>query len=87
MNIKSRLSIQFTFIVALLLLFFSVMVYFFSYTSQLSKFRETILESAKNSAILLIDVAEVDSVLLNKIHQSTISPEREEIVITKSNYR
>ncbi|HEY5469543.1 MAG TPA: ATP-binding protein [Bacteroidales bacterium] len=84
MNIKTRLSFQFTLIVAGILLFFSVLVYYFSYTSQLAKFRENLLDSAKNTAILLINVVEVDSSLLKKIHQSTISWEKEEIALTDS---
>jgi signal transduction histidine kinase len=84
MNIKIRLSLQFTLIVTGILLFFSALVYYFSYTSQLNKFRENLLDSAKNTAILLINVSEVDSSLLKKIHQSTISWEREEIVLTDS---
>jgi signal transduction histidine kinase len=84
MNIKIRLSFQFTLIVTGIILFFSVLVYYFSYTSQLKKFRENLLDSAKNTAILLINVVEVDSSLLKKIHQSTISWEREEIVLTDS---
>ena len=84
MNIKTRLSFQFTLIVAGILLFFSVLVYYFSYTSQLNKFRENLLDSAKNTAILLINVVEVDSSLLKKIHQSTISWEKEEIALTDS---
>ncbi len=81
MNIKTRLSFQFTLIVAGILIFFSLLVYYFSYSSQLAKFRENLLDSAKNTAILLINVAEVDSSLLKKIHQSTISWEKEEIGI------
>jgi signal transduction histidine kinase len=84
MNIKTRLAVQFTVIVAVILLFFSVLAYYFSYSGQISKFRETLLEKAKNTAILLIDVAEVDSSLLKKIHQSTMSYEDEEIAITDS---
>lgn len=86
MNIKTRLSFQFTLIVIGILLFFSILVYYFSYTSQLNKFRENILDTAKNSAVLLINVAEVDSTLLKKIHQSTISLENEEIALTDSDY-
>ncbi len=84
MNIKTRLSFQFTLIVAGILLFFSVLVFYFSYSSQLTKFRDNLLDGAKNTAILLINVAEVDSSLLKKIHQSTISWEKEEIVLTDS---
>jgi signal transduction histidine kinase len=86
MNIKLRLSFQFTLIVAGILVFFSILVYYFSYTSQLSKFRQNLLDSAKNTAILLINVTEVDSSLLKKIHQSTISREREELALTDSAY-
>lgn len=84
MNIKIRLSFQFTLIIAGILLFFSVLVYYFSYTSQLAKFRQNLFDTAKNTATLLIDVAEVDSSLLQKIQQSTISWEKEELAITDS---
>ena len=84
MNIKTRLSLQFTLIVAGILMFFSVLVYYFSYTSQVAKFREDLLDGAKNTAILLINVVEVDSSLLKKIHQSTISWEKEEIALSDS---
>ncbi len=84
MNIKLRLSIQFTLIVTGILLFFSVLVYYFSYSSQLGKFRQNLLDSAKNTATLLINVVEVDSSLLKKIQQSTISWEQEELALTDS---
>lgn len=82
MNIKTRLSLQYSLVVTLVLLFFSFFVYYFSYTSQLKRFRESLLESAKNTAILLIDVKEVDSTLLKKIHSSTIKLDAEEVVLT-----
>ncbi len=84
MNIKIRLALQFTLIVTGILLFFSALVYYFSYSSQLAKFRQNLLDSAKNTAILLIDVTEIDSLLLKKIQQSTISWESEELVLTDS---
>lgn len=84
MNIKTRLSIQFTLLVFGILVFFSVLVYYFSYTSQLSKFRDDLLVKAQNTAILLINVAEVDSTLLKKIHQTTQSLEQEETALTDS---
>lgn len=84
MKIKNRLSIQFTLIVVSILLMFSSMVYYFSFSSQQFKFKVTILEKAKNTAILLIDVVEVDSTLLKKIHQTTIPLKKEEILITNS---
>jgi signal transduction histidine kinase len=84
MNIKTRLSFQFTVIVTGILLFFSVLTYYVFYASQRAGFREDLLDGARNSAILLINVAEVDSALLKKIHQSTITWEKEEIAITDS---
>ncbi len=84
MNIKKRLSLQFTLIVCGILLFFSTLVYYFSYSSQLSKFKGNLYNRAKNTAVLLINVVEIDSSLLKKIHQSTISLEKEEIALTDS---
>ena len=84
MKIKTRLSFQFTLIVAGILLFFSLLVYYFSYSSQHAKFRQNLLDSAKNTSTLLINVVEVDSTLLKKIQQSTISWEKEELLITDS---
>lgn len=84
MNIKLRLALQFTVIVLVILLFFSTLVLYFSYSSQLSKFRENLLDKAKNTAVLMINVAEVDSSLLVKIHESTTSWEKEELVLTDS---
>lgn len=87
MEIKVKLSIQFTLIVFGLLLFFSSLVYYFSTSSQHNKFRDNLVERAKNTAILLINVVEVDSALLKKIHESTISWQNEEIVLTDSALR
>lgn len=86
MNIKLKLSFQFTFIVLGILLFFAALVYYFSYTSQRARFNENLLDRAKNTAILLINVVEVDSSLLKKIHQSTISWENEEIALTDTTF-
>jgi hypothetical protein len=84
MNIKTRLSIQFTFVVIGILIFFSALVYYFSYTSQRSKFREDLLEKAQNTAILLINVEGIDSTLLKKIHQTIWAFSEEEIALTDS---
>jgi signal transduction histidine kinase len=84
MNIKTRLSFQFTFLVFGILLFFSALAYYFSYTSQRSKFRENLLDRAQNTAILLINVEGIDSTLLKKIHQTTSSLLEEEIALTDS---
>jgi len=85
MNIKTRLSIQYTVIVVGILITFSILVYYFSYTSQVSKFKQSLLDRAQNTAILLINVQEVDSTLLKKINQTTKSLEEEEIALTDAN--
>lgn len=84
MTIKVRLSLQFTLLVTVILLFFSVLVYYFSYTSQVAKFRRSLFDSARNTATLFINVEEIDSLLLKKIQQSTVSWEREELALTDS---
>ena len=84
MNIKSRLSIQFTLLVFGILIVFSLLVYYFSYNSQLAAFRQNLLVRAQNTAILLINVQEVDSALLKKINLTTRSLNEEEIMLTDS---
>lgn len=84
MNIKNKLSIQFSLLVFVILVFFSFLVYYFSNSSQKSEFKNNLLDMARNTAILLIDVEEVDSTLLNKIHKTTKSLDQEEIAIYNS---
>lgn len=81
MKIKNRLSVQFTFLVFGILMFFSFLVYYFSHSSHQAEFRDNLLARAENTAILLIEVEEVDSTLLNKIHRTTRSLENEELAI------
>ena len=87
MEIKLKLSLQFTLIVFCILLFFAGLVYYFSASTQLNNFRDDLIGRAKNTGILLINVTEVDSALLKKIHQSTISWTNEEIVLTDQSMR
>lgn len=87
MNIKLKLSLQFATIVISILIFFAGLVYYFSYQTHISKYRDNLEEFAKNTAILLIDVVEVDSVLLKKIHRTTIWGERDEIILTDSSFK
>lgn len=82
MNIKLKLALQFTLLVSIILFFFAGLIYYFFYDSQLHKFREGLTDTARNTAVLLINVVEVDSALLQKIQSSTTSSEREEIVLT-----
>jgi signal transduction histidine kinase len=87
MNIKTKLSFQFTLFVGVILLFFSIIIYYSSYADQHAKFRGDLLKRAKNTVILLIDVDEVDSLLLKKIQQSTFLLEEEETKITDSTFQ
>ena len=84
MNIKLRLSIQFTLLVFAILLFFNLLVYFFLSYYLTDRFRETLLNEARNTAILLLDVEEISTEMLNKIQNTTKLLEKEEIAITDS---
>ncbi len=84
MKIKTKLSFQFMLIVAGIILFFSALIYYFSYTTQRARFVDNLATRAKNTGILLINIPEVGPVLLKKIHQMTLSNEEEEIAVTDS---
>ncbi|HBS85238.1 MAG: hypothetical protein A2W91_04735 [Bacteroidetes bacterium GWF2_38_335] len=79
MNIKTRLALRFSLLVIAILLFFSLLVYYLSFENEKTSFSDELYMKAKNTAILLLNVAEVDSVLLKKIHATTISLDDEEI--------
>lgn len=83
-TIKLRLALQFSLLVMVILLFFSFLLYYFSWSSQRNKFRENILNRAKNTAILLVSINEIDTAVLKKIHESTVSWKGEEILVTDS---
>ena len=84
MSIKTKLSVRFTFLVFVILVFFSALVYYFSLTSQRTRFRDNLTRRARNTAVLLMNVKEIDTLLLKKIHRSTRSWENEEIVVIDS---
>jgi signal transduction histidine kinase len=71
-------------IVAIILVFFSVMVFYFSYSNQMSKFRDNLVDRARSTAILFVNVSEVDSLLVSRIQQTTISLKDAEIALTDS---
>ncbi len=87
MNIKFRLSLQFMLIVGGLLIFFALLVYYFSFTTYKDKFRNNLLNRAKNTVSILVNVKEVDTTILRKIHQTTFYWTDEEIVIADTNLR
>jgi len=87
MKIKTKLSLEFTLIVGGILILFSSIVYYFSYTTQYTRFSDNLSKRAMNTAIMLLNLKGVDSVLLKKIQQSTVSWAEEEIAVTDSNSR
>lgn len=72
-NIRTRLTIQFTYIVMFLLILFSFIIYYFSATYRESEFYSRLENKAINTAKLLIEVKEVDYDLLKIIDRNTIN--------------
>ena len=82
MNIRLKLSIQFTAIVLSILVLFSLAIYYFSADFRKKDFNTRLEEKALTTAKLLIEVKEVDSLLLKIIDKNTINVlEDEKIVI------
>lgn len=73
MTIRNRLSLQFSLIVASILLLFSVIVYSVSANYRQEEFYERLKRKARTTARLLIEVKEVDKALLKIIDRNTIS--------------
>jgi len=72
LNIRTRLTLQFTYIVALILILFSLIIYYFSASYRESAFYSRLEKKANNTAKLLIVVEEVDHDLLKIIDRNTI---------------
>jgi two-component system, OmpR family, sensor histidine kinase ArlS len=81
MKIKTRLSLQFALIVAVIILLFSVSIYFFSEKYRQHEFNSRLKEKAISTARLLIEVKEIDSNLLQIIDRSSMKLVDERIVI------
>jgi signal transduction histidine kinase len=74
MQIRTRLTIQFTFFVGLILLFFSIAIYYFSYRYQQQEFRGRL----KNRALVTAkrysqDVREIDDKILKIIDRTSVT--------------
>jgi signal transduction histidine kinase len=87
LNIKVRLALQFMLVVAGILLFFAVLVYYFTYNTNREKFRSSLLNRAMNTAIITISRHAVDTALLQRIHQATFSEQGQEIVVTDTGFK
>ena len=60
LNIRARLSIQFTYIVTIILVLFSFIIYYFSSDYREAEFYSRLEKKAMTTAKLLIEVKEVD---------------------------
>lgn len=86
MNIRTRLTLRFILITAVILVMGSVLIYFLSAEYRKEDFYTRLLNKANNTAKLLIEVDEVDTELLRKIERDNpVSLPNEKIIIY--NYR
>jgi signal transduction histidine kinase len=82
MNIRSRLTIQFLTIAAIIMLLSSIAIYLLSANYRRVDFYERLQNKANNTAKLLIEVDEVDATLLRKIEKDNpVSLPDERIII------
>ena len=73
LNIRSRLTLQFTYIVTFILLFFSIIIYYFSASYREAEFYSRLEKKALTTAKLLIEVKEVDYKLMKIIDRNTLN--------------
>lgn len=73
LNIRTRLTLQFTNIVTVILVFFSLIIYYVSANFRQTEFYSRLENKAINTAKLLIEVKEVDYELLKIIDRNTIN--------------
>lgn len=82
MNIRNRLTLRFFIIVAVIITLASAAIYFFSADYREENFYSRLRSKANNTAKLLIEVEEVDTILLRKIElDNPVSLPNEKIVI------
>jgi len=81
LNIRSRLAIQFTYIVAFILVLFSFIIYYFSASYREAEFYSRLEKKALTTAKLLIEVKEVDYNLMKIIDKNTLNALHNEKVI------
>jgi len=81
MNVRLKLSIQFTAIVFSILVLFSMAIYYFAADFRKNDFNTRLEEKALTTAKLLIEVKEVDSTLLNIIDKNTLNVLEDEKVV------
>lgn len=69
MNIRTKLTLRFIFITAIIILLASVLIYVLSAEYREADFYERLMNKATNTAKLLLEVDEVDVALLRRIEQ------------------
>lgn len=80
-NIRSRLTIQFTYIVSFILILFSFIIYYFSASYRETEFYSRLEKKALTTAKLLIEVKEVDYNLMKIIDRNTLNALDKEVVM------
>ena len=82
MNIRTKLTLQFTSIVAVIIILCAFSIYYFSASYRIENFYDRLKSKAVNTAKLLIEVEEVSSELLRKIEKDNpVSLPKEKIII------
>lgn len=82
MNIRTRLTLRFILITAIIFLMASVLIYLLSAEYRKEDFYTRLLNKANNTAKLFIEVDEVDAELLRRIeHDNPVSLPNEKIII------
>lgn len=86
LNIRNKLSIQFTYIVSLILILFSCIIYYFSADYREAEFYSRLEKKALTTAKLLIEVKEVDYTLMKIIDENSLDALHNERVIIYNNH-
>ncbi len=81
LNIRSRLTIQFTYLVAFILVLFSFLIYYFSASYREAEFYSRLEKKALTTAKLLIEVKEVDYNLMKIIDRNSLNALHNERVL------
>jgi two-component system sensor histidine kinase ArlS len=85
MTIRSRISGQFTLIVASILISFSLLIYLVSATYRREEFYERLKSKARTTVRFLVEVKEVDHDLLRIIDRNTLTALIDEKVLVLNN--
>lgn len=81
MTIRNRIALQFSIIVASILVVFSLVIYFVSSTYRREEFYERLKSKARTTVRFLVEVKEVDRELLKIIDRNTLTALLDEKVL------